>query len=142
MYNLSTSLFGCNAQYIVIVFLDFLSTSFNSLYFHCSIPTPYLNTVTAYAFIAAILFLPFNFDFRTNRSLHIYCFIVFSFISFTLILSHSTMPKYVYPSFSTSFITSQFGSFIPSHLTTFPLFMVRIPHFFIPNSIPISVLKT
>ena len=40
------------------------------------------------------------------------------------------MPKYVYPSFSTSFITSLFGSFILSHLTMFPLFRVRIPHFF------------
>ena len=31
------------------------------------------------------------------------------------------------------FITSLFGYFIPSHVTTFPFAMVRIPHFFIPN---------
>ena len=43
-HNLSTSLFMCNAPYIVIISLDFLSTYFNSPYFHCSIPGPYLNT--------------------------------------------------------------------------------------------------
>ena len=97
MYNLSTSLIVCNAPYIVIVFLDFLSTFFNSLYFHCSIPVPYLNSVTAHVFIAVVLFFPFSFHFRINRSLRlIYSFIVFFFfISSSLTLSNSTVLKYV-----------------------------------------------
>ena len=40
--NPFTSHFGRNAPYIVIVFLDFLSTFVNSLFFHCRIPAPYL----------------------------------------------------------------------------------------------------
>ena len=79
MSNLSTSLFECNAPYIVIVFLDFLPTSFDSLSFHCSVPALHLNTVTAHAFIAVISFFPFSFDFRANQSLRLYSFIVFSF---------------------------------------------------------------
>ena len=69
-----------------------MSTSFSSLSFHCNIPASYLNTATAHAFIAVILFFPFSFDFRTNQSLHLYSFIVFSFISFFLILSNSAKP--------------------------------------------------
>ena len=61
MYNLSTSLFGCNFPYIVIVFLDFLPTYFNSLSFYSSIPAPYLNTTTAHAFIAVNLFFLCSF---------------------------------------------------------------------------------
>ena len=80
MYNLSTSLIVSNAPYIVIVFLDFLFTFFNSLSFYCSIPVPYLNSATVHVFIAVVLFFPFSFRFRINRSLRlIYSFIVFVF---------------------------------------------------------------
>ena len=41
MYNMSKSLFGCNAPYLIIVFLNLLSKSFNSLSLHCSIPALY-----------------------------------------------------------------------------------------------------
>ena len=95
MYNLSTFFFECNAPYIVVVFLFFLSISFNSLSFHCSAPAPYLNTTTAYSFIVDFLLFLFDFDFSTNQSLRLYSFIVFSFISFSLILSNSNMFKYV-----------------------------------------------
>ena len=100
MYNLSTSLIGCNVPYIVIFCLDFLSTFFNLLSFHCSIPVPYLNSTTAHVFIAVVLFFPFSFHFRINRSLRfIYSFTVFFFffISSSLILSNSSILKYVYP---------------------------------------------
>ena len=83
-----------------------------------------------HAFIAVILFFPFSFEFRTSRSLCLYSSIVFSFVSFSLILFNSILPRKLYPSYLTSFITSLFWSFIPSYLTTFPLSMVRIPHFF------------
>ena len=109
MYNLSTSLFGCNAPYIVIVFLDFLSTSFNSLSFHCSIPAPHLNTATTHAFIAVTLFFQFSFDFRKPSFIFLYCFF-FHFILFDLIQLNYAQ---ICVSFlSTTFITSQFGSFI------------------------------
>ena len=131
----------CKAPYIVIVFLDFLSTFFNSISFHFCIPVSYSCSVaTAHAFTTAFLFFSFSFHFRINQTPRLYSFIVcffFHFILFDLIQF-----QYVYTSFLTYFITSLFGSFIPSHLTTFPLFMVKIPHFFIPNSIPVSVLKT
>ena len=57
-----------------------------------SIPAPCLNTATAHAFIAVILFFPFSFF----PPLYLYSFIAFSLISFSLILSSSTLPKYVY----------------------------------------------
>ena len=63
---------------------------------------PYVITAIAHAFIAVIVFFPFNFNFRTNPSIRLYFFIIFSFILFYLILSNSSMPKYVYHSFSNS----------------------------------------
>ena len=77
MYNLSTLLFVCNAVWMPIVFLDFLSKSFNSLSFLCSIPAPNLNTSAVHVFIAVILFFLFSFDFRTSRSLHLTSLIIF-----------------------------------------------------------------
>ena len=129
MYNLSTSLFGCNALYIVIAFLDFLLSSSNSLSFQCSILAPYVNAATAHTCIAVISLFSFSFDFRIKRNLRLY------------FLFHKKIVQLI-KSFSTSFIASLFGSFIPSHLTTFTLFAKRIPHFFTLNSIPISVQKT
>ena len=118
-YNLSTSLFGCNPPYIVIVFLDFLSISFRSLAFHWIIPAPFLNIATAHVFIVVPLFLPFNLDFKINLCLRLYSLVIFSFISVSLILSNSIIPKYVYPSSPTCFIISPSGSFIPSLPFTF-----------------------
>ena len=141
-YNLSTSLFGCNPPYITIVFLDFLSKSFSSLAFHWIIPTPCLNIATAHVFIAVTLFLPFNLDFKINLCLRLYSLVIFSFISVSLILSNSIIPKYVYPYCPTCFITSPSSSLIPLFFTILPLFIVRIPHFFIRNSMPMSVLST
>ena len=105
-YNLSTSLFGCNPPYIVIVFLDFLSKSFSSLAFHWIIPAPYLNIATAHVFIAVTLFLPFNLDFKVNLCLRLYCLVIFSNISVSLILTYSVIHIYMYPSCPTCFITS------------------------------------
>ena len=57
-----------------------------------------------------ILFFPFSFDLSINRSLRLYSFIVLSFVSFPLTLSISTMPKYVYPSFSISLLLHYSGA--------------------------------
>ena len=141
IHNLSTSFFGCNTPYIIIAFLDFLSTSFSSLSFHCSIPTPYLNTVLAYEFIAVDLFSSFSFDFRTNRILGFYSFIifVFHFILFDLI-------QFNYAQICVFFLFDLLHYFtiweLYSFTSNYSLFMVRIPYFFSPNSILISVLKT
>ena len=61
MYNLSTSLCGRIAPYIVIVFLDILSISFNSLSFHCSIPVLYLNAVTSCSHFFLFDLIQFNY---------------------------------------------------------------------------------
>ena len=114
-------LFGWNPQYIAIVFLDFLSKSFSSLAFHWIILAPYLNIATAHVFIAVTLFLPFNLDFEINLCLRFYSLVIFTFISVSLILSNSIIPN----PFTFHFLL---------------LFIVRIPHFFIPNSMPLSVL--
>ena len=107
-------------------FHDFFFTSFNSLSFRCSIPAPYLNTATVYAFITVISFFPFSFDFRTKRSLYLYYFIVssFQFIFFELIQLN-------YAQICVSFLFDLLyyftnWSFIPSDLTTFPFVMVRM----------------
>ena len=95
MYNLATLLFGCILHtlslFSLISCLDLSihSGSFNSLF------TLYLNTATAYAFIAVILFFLFSFYFRIYWSLHLYFFIAFSIILFSLILCNLTVPKCV-----------------------------------------------
>ena len=141
-YNLSTSLFRCNPLYIIIVFLDILSKSFSSLAFHWIFPAPYLNIAIAHMFITVTLFLTFHLDFQINLCLCLHSLVIFFFISVSLILSNSIIPKYVYPSCPTCFITSPSGNFIHSFFTILPHFIVRIPHFFIPNSMPMSVLNT
>ena len=141
-YSLSASLFRFNPPYIVIVFLYFLSKSYSSVAFHWIIPAPHLIIATANVFIAVTLFLPFNLDFKITLCLRLYFLVILSFISISLILSNSIIPKYVYPSCQTCFITSRSGSFIPFFFTILPFFIVRIPHFFIPNSMPMWVLST
>ena len=96
-------LFGCNPQYIVIVFLDFLSKSFSSLAFHWIILAPYLNIATAHVFIAVTLFPPFNLDFEINLCLRFYSLVIFTFISVSLILSNSSIPN---PNYTFSLFTS------------------------------------
>ena len=133
MRNLSTSLFGCYAPYILIVFLDFLSTSFNSL--------NSLNSLFLLLFCFSHLFL-------ILEPIEAFTFI----LSFFFHLIHFNLIQFSYAQISVScffdlflifhFISSQFGSFIPSYLTTCPLFMIRNPNLFILNSIPKSVLKT
>ena len=48
----------------------------------------------------------------------------------------------MYSSCPTYFITTPSGSFIPSLFTILPFFIVRMPHFFIQNSMLMSVLNT
>ena len=89
-YTLSISLLGCRARCMVMNFLVLLSKLFNSSVLHFKIPAPYLFTETA-----MILFLPFSFDFNISLNRRKYYLPNVSFISFSLILSISIIPKYV-----------------------------------------------
>ena len=86
-YNLSTLLFSCNPQYIIIVFL------FTSFPLDCSCP------ISEYCYCPCVyrryLFLPFSLDFKINLCLRLYSLDIFSFISVSLILSNSIIPKYL-----------------------------------------------
>ena len=121
-------------------FHDFFFASFNSLSFHCSIPAPYLNTATVYAFIAVISFFPFSFDFRTKRNLYLYYFIVssFQFIFFELIQLN-------YAQICVSFLLDLLYYFTNWELyffgsNYFPFHHGKNVPFFIQNSILVSVL--
>ena len=70
-----------------------------------------------------------------------YYFWKFSFISLSLILLYSKIGRYLYPFSSISLILSPSGISTSSDSTTFQLFSTNTPHFFIPNSIPISLLN-
>ena len=90
--------------------------------------------------------LPWSYSY--NRVLFIinfvllrYSFWKFSFILLSLILLYSKIPRYWYRFFTTSLIISPSGISTPLDHTTFPLFNRRTPHFFIPNSILISLLN-
>ena len=140
MYNLSTLLFRCNAPSIVIVFLHFLSIHFNSLSFHCRTPAPYLNTATAHALLLLFCFFPFNFYFRTSRSLRLYSFIVF--LSFCSLCTYPIQlgpnmcipfrPPSLFHNLGAFSFTSDYFSSLHGRNSTF----------FIRKSIPISLLKT
>ena len=132
-YNLSTSLFGCSPPYIVIAFLDFLSKFFSSLAFYWIIPAPYLNIATAHLFITVNLFLPFNLDFKMNLCLRLYSLVIYSFVFVSLILSNSGIPKYEYLSCPICFITSPYGSFIPSIFYYFTSLPCKNPTFIYPK---------
>ena len=140
-YTLSISLLGSSFLFNVMTFLVFLSISSGSLFVHFTIPASYLLKETAHVFIAVILFLPLSLLFMINFFLLRYYLKKFSFILLSLILLHSKISRYLYPFFSTSLILSPSGISSPSDDSTFPLFSTSILHFFIPDSIPKSILN-
>src|SRR5215469_7633160 len=80
-YSLSVSAFGCCILYFVSIFLVFLSICFISSILQLIIPQLYLNTGTASAPIAVILFLAFSSDFSIILNLLLYsCFNILSFV--------------------------------------------------------------
>ena len=106
--------------------------------FHFSIPAPYLNTDTAHALIAFILFLPFSFDFRTNGSLCLCSFIVFHFNFFLFDLI-----QFNYPQIFESFLFNLLHYFTIWESYSLTLILQgKNSTFFKPNSIPTSVLKS
>ena len=135
-YNLSTSSLGCNALHIVLwsICLSSSLIPFNN-------GPEYLTRRTAQLFIPLIRFLLNNLASWSFLNHLKYSFLIFSFISTCLIVSASKMPNYLYVFFSPSvLILSWFGSSIPSVGYRFPLFISSMPHFFMPNSIPMPKL--
>ena len=94
-YNRATSLFGWSVLYIVINFLVFLSIHSNSSLVHFSNPAPYLKREIAHTLIAFTILFPFNFNFTINLVLLRYSYLNLSFISFSLMLSSSNIPRYL-----------------------------------------------
>ena len=96
-YNRPTSLLGCNAPCNVIIFLVFLSNSFNSSIVQSTTPALYLKVATAHVLTAMMLFFPLNFVFKTNFKLRLYSIENRSFVSFSFNWSVSRLPRYLYP---------------------------------------------
>ena len=129
---------------IVRIFLVFLSTWSSSFTRQLRIPAPYLIGDIAHVSRALILFFPFNLLLQISLTLLKYSVANASFISFSLTLSNSEIPRYLYPSSSMCFIVSPEGSIIPLVLVfaRTPLCIINIPNFFTPNSILMSSLNT
>ena len=65
-YNLLTSLFGCSAPFIVIIFCVCLISFSSSFFVYFTIPAIYLIAATFQIFIAEMPFLLFRFDFNSS----------------------------------------------------------------------------
>ena len=90
---------------------------------------------------AIVLLLPLSLIFMTNFVFLKYSLRKLFFISLSLILLYSEVPRYLYPFPSTFLFLSPLDIYIPSDDTVFPLFNMNIPDSFIPNLIPILLLS-
>ena len=142
-YNRSTSLLGCNAPCIFIIFLVFLSNSFSSSsLLHSTIPALYLRIATAHVLTAIILFFPLNFVLSNNFSLRLYSFESRSLSpSPTIDLFPKCLNTYTRFHQSPSQLAHLVIQFLPSILTILSRFGTSTPHFFISNSIPMSMVN-
>ena len=138
IYNLATLLLGCKHLFNVIIFLVFRSMSWSSSFVQPKIPALYLITPIAQTFKPEMKFPAFRFDRQINSTLLMYSLPMFSCISLFMVLSSWSTPRYLYPSWSTSFILSPSSNSIPSLLTSLPLYSSSTAHLSIPNFIPMS----
>ena len=138
-YSLSTSSLGCNALWIVISFLVLWTIYLSSSQVHFKNSPEYLTRSTAYVFIPLIRFPRHSFVSSSFLVLQRYSFLIFFFISTCLIVSASKIPKYLLVSFSPCVrFFSWFGSPIPLVRCSLQLFITRMTHFPLSNSIPMS----
>ena len=96
---------------------------------------------TAQVFSVIILFLPFSLVFKIHFVLLEYPFLNLPFISCSL-LCHTPISPGIYVHLLLSLIFWPLDNSIPSADLTFPLFLIITPHFLIPNSMSMSLLKT
>ena len=134
---MSTSSLFCSQAQPVCITLRMKYT----LVVHFRISAPYLSTDTAHVLIANILFLSLNIVFKSNFNPLLYSLENVSFMSVFLILSISTIPRYLYLLSSISLIIYPFGSTRPFSFTTLPLFHTSTPYLLVPNCILVSSLK-
>ena len=135
MQSLPTSHFGRSPLCIVRNFWVFLSNFSSLSTLHSNTPAPYLIIATAQLFITFILFFPFNLDIKISLILFLYYLTNSVFVSFSLTLSYSSIPRSFYHSSSIVFINFPFGrfKFVVLVLCTSPRLSTKIPHFLIPN---------
>ena len=108
-------------------FLVFRSNVFSSSFVAYSSQAPYLVTNTALELIVFTLLPEFVLDFRISFILQKYSFLTFFFICKFLNPSASNIPKYLHLSLSSRhFMTSLFGSCIPSLLDIILLFIITV----------------
>ena len=124
-------------------FLVFLSIACNSLFLQLTNANEYLNRDTAQVLTPRTKFPPFNFDFETFLIFLTYSFETFNFTFSSKNLFASKVSKCLQLSpFCNNLITLPSGYSIPTDITIFPFSITDIAHYSIPNSIPISSLKT
>ena len=94
---------------------------------------------TARVIIPLIRFQLFSFVSSSFQVFLRYTFFIFSFILTSFMMSTSKIPKYLYVCFSLwVLILSWFGCPIPFVMCRFPLFIISMAHFSLPNPIPMS----
>ena len=139
MLGRPSSFLGCKAVCVVISFLVLLSFCWSSFLVHFKNGPEYLTRGTTQVCMHLMGFLHsssflvrLRYSFYVFFHLHLFHGIHFQFsqrlISFLLI------------SFRSVQVFSWFITSIPSFICCFPLFIISMAHFSIPNSIPISSL--
>ena len=130
-------------MYVVNNFLVFLSIAYSSLFLQLKNAAEYLNRDTAQVLNPRTKFPPFSFDLKTFLNLLIYSFEIFNFIFSSKIylpLKFLNTCNFHLP--INDLIALPSGNSIATDFTIFLFSITNIAHFSIPNSIPISSLKT
>ena len=134
-YSLSMSSLGCNAFCMVISFLVLWSICLSSSLNHFKNGPKYLTKGTSQVFIPLIRFLVYSFVLSSFLVLPRYSFLSFSFISSCLMIFPSICR---FPVLQAFYFFSWFSSSISSIMYRFQFFIIRMAHFSLPNSIPMS----
>ena len=106
---LSTSFLGCNAPWIVMAFLIFVSMRPNSSLVHLMIHPLYLGGEITHVFAARTFILSFSPHFIISFNLLKFSLLNRSFISLFMVPYRSRIPKCLYQIFSTCLLPP-FGS--------------------------------
>ena len=130
---------GCKALCIVMGFRVLWFICWSSSLVHFKNDTEYLTKRTAKLFIPLMRSLLYSLVSSSFFVLPRHSFFIFSFISACLMVSASNISKYLYVYFSlTVQIFPWFCSSLPPVICRFPLCIMWLEDFSIPNSIPIS----
>ena len=139
-HSLSTLFLRCKALYRFLSFLVLWSICFRSSLVHFKNGPGYLTKGTAQVFIPQMRFLLcslvsscFSFSWKA----------LFLFFILSPIVCWCPLPIFLricrFPFLRAFWFCLNYGSSIPSVLCRFPLFIISMAHFLMPNSIPISL---